>query len=224
MAGSLLGVDAQRYNTVMTALSSEDACMITEDGRRQAVLESAARLLAEEGPQGLSLRRVAAEAGGSTQLIYTLFGGKPGLADALYAEGFSRLGARMRAARDEVPGSGSPARLVALGRGYRAFAQAEPAFFAVMFGRAIPGFTPRGQTRAGGRACTLGLVVDEVQACYDAGTLLSHGVTAADLARQCWVTVHGLAALEVAGLLAADDPDGFTAHVLQAPLDAHLPQ
>jgi AcrR family transcriptional regulator len=206
----------------MTALSSEDAPVVVEDARRRAVLESAARLLAEEGPQGLSLRRVAAEAGGSTQLIYTLFGGKPGLADALYAEGFTRLADRMRHAADAAPGG--PGRLVALGTGYRAFARAEPDFFAVMFGRAIPGFSPRRETRAGGRLCTLGQVVAEVQACYDAGTLVAHGVSADDLARQCWLTAHGLASLEVAGLLAADDPEAFATRVLQAPLEAHLPR
>src|SRR5438105_9415646 len=73
------------------------------DDRRRPVLESAARLLAEEGPHGLSLRRIAAEAGGSTQLVYTLFGGKPGLADALYAEGFGRLSAACRASLAACP-------------------------------------------------------------------------------------------------------------------------
>ena len=58
------------------------------DARRRQVVEAAARVLAEDGPHGLSLRRIAAEAGASTQIVYTLFGGKPGLADALYGEGF----------------------------------------------------------------------------------------------------------------------------------------
>lgn len=191
--------------------------------RRRQVLEAAARLLAEEGPHGLSLRRVAAEAGGSTQLIYTLFGGKPGLADALYAEGFSRLGDSMRAAADGAPPAGDPERLIALGHGYRAFARAEPAFFAVMFGRAIPGFTPLRATRTQGRHCTLGQVVIAVQECFDAGTLVGHGMSADDLARQCWLTAHGLASLEVAGLLTPDDPEAFLEATLRAPLAAHLP-
>lgn len=206
----------------MTALSStldpvEDEPDV--DARRRAVLEVAARLLAVDGPHGLSLRRVAAEAGGSTQIVYTLFGGKPGLADALYAEGFRRLGARMAAALGTAPPPGDPERLLALGRGYRAFALAEPAFFSVMFGRSIPGFTPARATRATGRSRTLGLVVTAAQECLDAGTLAAP--SAERLARACWASAHGVAALEVAGLLAPEDSDAVAELALRAPVDAH---
>ena len=191
------------------------------DERRRAVVESAARLLAEEGPHGLSLRRIAAEAGGSTQLVYTLFGGKRGLADALYAEGFGRLSAACRAALASCPPPGDPERLMAIGRAYRAFAQAEPAFFAVMFGKAIPGFTPTSATTGQCRANTFGSLVAEVQACLDAGTLI--GGSADELARLCWVTVHGVSALESAGMLRADDPEAFVEEALRTPLLAHRP-
>ena len=227
------------YNNVMTPLSSiitdvsnttavaplgaDDDSPDSPDSsaRRREVLEAAARLLAQDGPHGLSLRRVAAEAGGSTQIVYTLFGGKAGLADALYAEGFDRLARAMRAGLDAAPPSGDPERLVAVGRAYRQFALAEPSFFAVMFGRAIAGFTPTRLTRAQGRQCTFGQLVEEVQACLDAGTLV--GSSADELARLCWLTVHGLAALEAAGMVAAENPDAFIEHVLRAPLLAHRP-
>jgi AcrR family transcriptional regulator len=194
-----------------------------EDGdeRRRPVLEAAARLLAEEGPHGLSLRRIAAEAGGSTQVVYTLFGGKPGLADALYAEGFGRLAAACRAALMDCPPPGDPERLMAIGRAYRAFAQSEPAFFAVMFGKAIPDFTPTNATSGRCRADTFGYLVAEVQACLDAGTLV--GASAEELARLCWVTVHGLSALESAGMLRLEDPDAFVEEALRTPLLTHRP-
>lgn len=192
------------------------------DDRRRQVLEVAARLLVEDGPHGLSLRRIATEAGGSTQLVYTLFGGKPGLADALYGEGFDRLAAAMRSALSTAPGPGDPERLVAVGRAYREFASAEPAFFAVMFGRAIAGFSPQRATRARGRECTFGQLVAEVQACLDAGTLVA--TSADELARLCWLTVHGLASLEAAGMVPAGaDSTAFVDHVLHAPLLAHQP-
>jgi AcrR family transcriptional regulator len=223
----------------MTPLSSDlpgrgDVSLATtfEEGqdRRREVLEAAARLLAEEGPHALSLRRIAAEAGGSTQIVYTLFGGKPGLADALYTEGFGRLASRMREALETAPPSGDPERLVAVGRAYRDFALAEPAFFAVMFGRAIPGFTPTRTTRSLGRECTFGQVIAEVQACLDAGTLVGRGFAGEDcadqLARLCWLSVHGLASLEAAGMIAPEDPAvvaEFVEHVLRTPLLAHRP-
>jgi AcrR family transcriptional regulator len=191
------------------------------DERRAAVVEAAARLLAEEGPQGLSLRRIAAEAGGSTQLVYTLFGGKRGLADALYAEGFGRLAAACRRALAASPPPGDPERLMAIGRAYRAFAQSEPAFFAVMFGKAIPGFTATTATTGRCRADTFGSLVSEVQACMDAGTVRAN--SAEEMARLCWVTVHGLTALEAAGMLRADDPDAFVEEALRTPLLAHQP-
>lgn len=217
------------YNSVMTSLSSSRSCSLVDvpsaeeevADRRRALVEAAARVLAEDGPHGLSLRRVAADAGGSTQIVYTLFGGKPGLADALYGEGFRRLSASMAAQLATAPPPGHPDRLVALGRGYLAFALAEPAFFAVMFGRAIAGFSPTRDTRAYGRRCTFGQVVTEAQSCLDAGTLT--GSSADDLARICWATVHGVASLEGAGMLNAEDRDAFVEHALRTPLVAHRP-
>ncbi len=192
-----------------------------EDPRHRALVEVAARVLAEQGPHGLSLRKVAAEAGGSTQLVYTLFGGKPGLVAALYAEGFRRLAAAQRQALETAPPVGDPERIYALGHAYRAFARAEPWFFSVMFGRAVPGFTPTHRARAGSRASTFGVLVQTVQECLDAGTLAAPDAT--DLARLCWGTVHGLTSLEQNGLLGGDDVDGFVQAALRVPVDAHRP-
>jgi AcrR family transcriptional regulator len=207
----------------MTLLSSSMAHMVpavADSGdRRRQVLEAAARVLAEDGPHGLSLRRIAAAAGGSTQIVYTLFGGKPGLADALYSEGFRRLAVALLGGLELAPPPGDPERLLAIGRSYRAFAQAEPAFFAVMFGRAIADFTPSRSTRSYAKDCTFGLVTLEVQACLDAGTLV--GAPAEELARLCWVNAHGLASLEVTGMLGGDE--AFVEHALRTPLLAHHP-
>lgn len=205
----------------MTVFASPDGPEDALDERRRAVLEVAVRLVAEEGPHALSLRRVATEAGGSTQLVYTLFGGKAGLADALYAEGFARLAEAGRRALDDAPPPGDPERIVAIGQAYLEFARTEPGFFAVMFGRAIPGFVPARATRGTCRATTFGRLVAEVQQCLEVGTLVADD--AHDLARLCWVTVHGLAALDAAGMLSPDDPEAFADQVLHTPLLAHRP-
>src|SRR5437899_9902296 len=63
---------------------------------RLALLDAAGELLLTEGADGITTRRLAAMAGTTTQAIYTEFGGKEGIARAMYREGFARLEARMR--------------------------------------------------------------------------------------------------------------------------------
>jgi AcrR family transcriptional regulator len=63
----------------------------------QRLIEAAARLLADEGPAGLSTRRLAAEVGTSTMAVYTHFGGLPELVRAVVREGFKRLGDHLSA-------------------------------------------------------------------------------------------------------------------------------
>src|SRR5690348_17054545 len=58
---------------------------------RRNVIEAASRLLMEEGAEALTVRRIAQMLSCSTKIIYTMFKGKDGLADALYLEGCTRL-------------------------------------------------------------------------------------------------------------------------------------
>ena len=80
------------------------------------LIETAARLLAEEGPGALSTRRLATEAGTSTMAVYTYFGGMDDLVRAMVREGFMMLNDRMSAvAETEDPASD----VAALGLAYR---------------------------------------------------------------------------------------------------------
>lgn len=184
------------------------------------MLEAAARLLSEEGPAALTLRRVSADAGGSTQLVYTLFGGKPGLATALYVEGFSRLATTMDAALAAAPAVGDPERLVVVGRAYCDFAVAESSFFALMFAGDVAGHSPDAATRARCRSITLGRVIATVEECVAAGTIVADDATA--LAQCCWASAHGLAALVVAQLI--PDDASLIDQGLRAVVTAHRSQ
>jgi AcrR family transcriptional regulator len=167
--------------------------------RRGDALEVAARLLADHGSEALSVRRVASAIGASTQIIYTLFGGKPGLIEALYIEGFERLSAAM----DEAKGApGAPDHLCEMGAAYRRFAMANPAFYDVMFGRRIPDWHPSAAARDAAHG-TFSRLVQAWQACLDAGTL--GGTTADEGARLCWAAIHGATSLDLHGLL---EPEG----------------
>src|SRR5436189_6359913 len=111
---------------------------------RRLLLDAASRLLEAEGPDALTVRRIAAAAGCSTTVLYTLFGGKAGVAEGLWREGFERL----RQALEQAEGDDPLGRLAALGRAYRANALANRPYYAVMFQRPIPGFQPSEQAYA----------------------------------------------------------------------------
>src|SRR5579871_4976235 len=84
---------------------------------RQGMLDAATRLLSEEGPSALTVRRVAEAVNCSTTLLYSLFGGKDGLANELYLEGFERLKQEFSADPANATLTGL-ARLRALARAY----------------------------------------------------------------------------------------------------------
>jgi hypothetical protein len=49
------------------------------------------------------MRRIASEVGCSTSVRYTMFGGKAGVVEALWAGGFERLRLRWRPSRMTIP-------------------------------------------------------------------------------------------------------------------------
>jgi AcrR family transcriptional regulator len=164
-----------------------------QEALRRALLDGASGLLVAEGPGALTMRRVAGVAGCSTTVLYTMFGAKEGLADALYREGFERLRRRLEA----VPDRGDPlARLRALARAYRDNALAERAYYGVMFQRAIPRFEPSPASLAVAGA-SLEVLAAAVRAAMDAGALLPGDPRA--VAEVLWAAVHGAVSLELAG-------------------------
>jgi AcrR family transcriptional regulator len=168
-----------------------------QDTMRRALLDTASRLLAEEGPQALTMRRIASEAGCSTTVLYTAFGGKDGLADALYQEGFERLGRRLEEAAAAVEDRDDTIALAtALARAYRAHALADRYYYGVMFQQVIPGFVPSSSSLAVGNA-TLGVLADAVREAIAAGVLVPADPNA--VAEVLWAAAHGVVSLELAG-------------------------
>src|SRR5947207_6204891 len=97
---------------------------------RPALIEAAARLIATEGADGLTLRRVAQEVGTSTMAIYTHFGGMPELRRAVRQEGFARLTARA----EQLGESEDPvADLAGLGLAYYQLAMSNTHLYRVMY-------------------------------------------------------------------------------------------
>jgi AcrR family transcriptional regulator len=99
--------------------------------QRDRLLEVALRMLEESGPEALQARKLTAEVGTSTQAVYTLFGGMPGLFEALVADGFARF-ARYVAA---VPETDDPvADFFTKGWAYCDWALSHPQLYRLMFG------------------------------------------------------------------------------------------
>ena len=74
-----------------------------------ALLSSAADILETEGPDGLSVRRIAAAAKVAPMGVYNHFESKFGIVEALFVQGFERLGAEMAAmAQIDDPSRGAP--------------------------------------------------------------------------------------------------------------------
>jgi AcrR family transcriptional regulator len=160
---------------------------------RRTVLDAASRLLVGEGPQALTMRRVAGAVGCSTTVLYTAFGSKDGLADALFREGFERLRRHLEAV---PPGDDPLARLRALAHAYRESALESRSYYGVMFQQAIPGYRPSAASLAAAGA-SLEVLTDAVRACMDAGVLRAGDPRA--VAEVLWAAVHGVVSLELAG-------------------------
>jgi AcrR family transcriptional regulator len=180
---------------------------------RRRLIDAAARVLGEEGPSGLSTRKLAAEVGTSTMAVYTHFGGLPALVAAVADEGFARLAEHMaRVTRTDDP----LADLAQLAMAYRSNALDNPHLYAVMFGTAPLGGYSRPAEPDHGRA-TFDALVAAAQRAIDAGTLAP--TDAESVAAQLWSALHGYITLELAGLLR--ERDGALEKVLW-PLMANL--
>jgi len=163
---------------------------------RRAILEAAARILAEEGLPALSVRRVAADVGASTMGVYTHFRDKDGLVDAVIAESFDRFASALEAVHEADPWE----HLRALGRAYRRFARAHPSAYKLLFQRATPGAgIPPSADRG---FATLTRAVGRVLADLDR--------PARDIeptALQVWGATHGIVSLELSGACRGADAD-----------------
>jgi AcrR family transcriptional regulator len=163
---------------------------------RTVLVGTAARLVAEGGPHGLSARRLAAEAGTSTMAVYTYFGSMSAIVNEIVQAGFARLGRLF----DLVEPSDNPvADMALLGRIYRYNAVTNRHVFEVMFGgSSLAGFALTEEDRQNGRY-TLTPVVDCARRCVVAGRFRPDDPRL--IAHHMWLGVHGTVIMELGGYL-----------------------
>ncbi|MFI7707180.1 TetR/AcrR family transcriptional regulator [Nonomuraea sp. NPDC049480] len=160
---------------------------------RQDLLDAAMRVLREQGALHLTLRRVADAAGTSTMGIYTCFGGRAGLLEEIYRNGFRILHESMTRS---LNGHADPqARIMAVAYGYREFALSDPALYALMFERPLPDFDPSPEQRHDALGLTFTLLTEATSAATEAGLIRSMDPVRA--AYLVWTTIHGIVSIEL---------------------------
>jgi AcrR family transcriptional regulator len=146
----------------------------------------------------LTMRRIAAQAGCSTTVLHTMFGGKAGIAEALWREGFGRLGTAL----DTATGDHPLERLGAMARAYRANALANRPYYAIMFQRPIAGFEPSREAYEVSLV-PLRTLADAVADCIRDGVFRTEDPDY--IASVLWAATHGAVSLELAGYEGAVD-------------------
>jgi AcrR family transcriptional regulator len=164
------------------------------------LIGAAEAVLVREGPAGLTVRAVAAEAGIAPMGVYNRLGGKDGLVDALLIRGFDML-------RAAVAGGSEPDlldRLWACGLRYRQFALDNRHFYAIMFEGAIPHAFDSEEVAVHASAAFEALV-QNVGLAAAAGQVEAPDTREA--AQQIWSSIHGAVALELKDLVLTPDPE-----------------
>ncbi len=141
-------------------------------------------MLKRDGAAALTVRAITDEAGCSTTGIYTHFGGKHGVIEAILLDGFESFDRALLPCyrADDLLGAG---------RAYRRWALDNPTHYLVMFGRAVPDFVPSAEAVARGHR-SFDALIDAVA---------RHGaVDPLAAAYNLYATVHGHVMLELVGM------------------------
>jgi AcrR family transcriptional regulator len=141
--------------------------------RARDIVDAARELLEAEGPEGLSMRRVAERVGIRAPSIYKHLPDKQALEAALMSVGFEEL-AEVFEAAGETP--------EALGRAYRGYALAHPHLYRLMTESPLP----RERLTSGVEDRAAAPIVEAVGGDPDA-------------ARALWAFAHGMTILELNG-------------------------
>lgn len=171
----------------------------TVSEQQHAIVAAALELLAQGGPQALRVRDIAAAAGCTTMTVYSRFGGKDGVVEAIYIDGFTRFKHALERAVDDAPDDDGEG----LGMAYRAWALQNPGAYQVMFTEAVPGFV-RSDSAALVAADAYSVLVDMVERRQASGHLRDGDPI--EIAWTLWGISHGLVMLELAAIRPNSEP------------------
>jgi AcrR family transcriptional regulator len=172
----------------------------------RALVDAAEVVLQREGPNAVSVRAVATEAGVAPMGVYNHLGGKDGLIDALLVRGFDALRAAI-AHRGELE---PIQRLRASALRYREFALTRRPFYTLLFQHEMTRDNSSADVAEHASAAFAELLA-HVATAMDAGLLRPADNT--EVAQQIWSTMHGAVALELTAIGFTPNPEA-TYHAL----------
>lgn len=153
---------------------------------REELLEAGFSLLRDEGPAALRVRRLADKANCSTMGVYTWFGDKDGLIEALWLDCFRRFGEALNVPSEVA---GGLERVRELMRIYRNWALENPSDYQLMFGRSAPEYRPSSSAREQA-STTFTVLINAMESAQSDGHLREGRVP--EMAIQLWGAAHGL--------------------------------
>jgi AcrR family transcriptional regulator len=169
--------------------------------RAREILAAARELLEREGPEGLSMRRLAERIGIRAPSLYKHFPSKQALEAALISDGFQEQAARFEAA---LAGCDEP--VLAMAAAYRGFARRHPHLYRLMYDGALE----RSLLRPGSEDAAVAPVLEAFG-------------RDRDLARAAFAFAHGMTILELNGRFPHDADLDAAWHRGLASLQASIP-
>jgi AcrR family transcriptional regulator len=170
---------------------------------RERLCEAAERLFAEQGPDAVTMRQLAAELGVSPMTPYRYFRDKDDILAAVRTNGFNRFAEALEQARGRA--GDSRLRGAAVGAAYVDFAFEHPHTYKLMFDLNQPHETDYPELVAAGERArrTMSAYVRD---------LIAEGVVAGDpeqIGMMFWAATLGAVVLELAGKLPAGAARGL---------------
>ncbi len=174
---------------------------------RKALITAAAIAIEEISVEELTVREVAQRAKQSTIGIYRNFSGKSGLLDALFIQGFERLGeAAQRAGKRAA--SSREAVLMAV-QEYLELARCQPQHYRLMFNRQMTGYSPSKEAKDVAYA-NYARFVELVERLPDIGS------DARRMATDLFALVHGHVALRGQDFGPVSAPEEWSAQIVRS--------
>jgi AcrR family transcriptional regulator len=174
---------------------------------KSALIEAGVTMLAQEGIEGLNLRKIARQVGVSHNAPYMHFADKQALIASIAQQGFLLLSRAIEEALQSRTEAALEERLMAIGHAYVNFALAHPSHLMVMFGDFPQDDYPELMEASHGTFTQLvELMADSTQ------HLLPQ--PPAQLALLFWVNLHGLSVLLISNKIPDYAFDGLSQEAL----------